>query len=83
MTSTTSTLPSAKTRNAIRRIISMTDQAYLSNKLEFMISDVFDTMTTMDDFTFCIDRWQKAMRDAGHSDMVDAYLYQIKAAMAS
>ena len=61
----------------------MTDQAYLSNKLEFMLSDVFDVMTTTEDLNFCIDRWQKAMRDAGHTDMVDAYMFQIRSALAN
>nr|WP_314900773.1 hypothetical protein [uncultured Deefgea sp.] len=75
-------LPSPSARNKIRRIMAMTDQAYLSNKLEFMISDVFDTMTTTEDLNFCIDRWQKAMKDAGHTDMVDAYMFQISSALA-
>ncbi|MGL6041331.1 MAG: hypothetical protein ACRC01_09045 [Deefgea sp.] len=76
-------LPSASARNKIRRIMAMTDQSYLSNKLEFMLSDVFDVLTTTEDLNFCIDRWQKAMRDAGHSDMVDAYMFQIRSALAS
>lgn len=76
-------LPSASARSKVRRIMAMTDQAYLSNKLEFMLSDVFDIMTTAEDMNFCIDRWQKAMRDAGHSDMVDAYMFQIRSALAS
>ena len=76
-------LPSANSRQKIRRIIHMTDQAYLSNKLEFMLSDVFDAMTSYDELQFCIDRWQKALKEAGHSDMADAYLYQVKAVMAS
>ncbi len=77
------TLPSASARLKIRRIIHMTDQAYLSNKLEFMLSDVFDAMSSYDELQFCIDRWQKALKEAGHSDMADAYLYQVKAAMVS
>ena len=79
----TQALPSASARNKVRRIIAMTDQAYLSNKLEFMLSDVFDVMTTTEDLNFCIDRWQKAMRDAGHTDMVDAYMFQIRSALAN
>ncbi|WP_027468289.1 hypothetical protein [Deefgea rivuli] len=75
-------MPSANARQKIRRIIAMTDQAYLSNKLEFMLTDVFDAMSSAEDLSFCIDRWQKAMKDAGHGDMVDAYLFQIKSAMA-
>ncbi|WP_288842368.1 hypothetical protein [uncultured Deefgea sp.] len=77
------TLPSASARLKIRRIIHMTDQAYLSNKLEFMLSDVFDALSSYEELQFCIDRWQKALKEAGHSDMADAYLYQVKAAMAS
>jgi len=77
------TLPSASARNKVRRIMAMTDQAYLSNKLEFMLSDVFDVMSSAEDMNFCIDRWQKAMRDAGHGDMVDAYMFQIRSALAS
>ncbi|QZA81567.1 hypothetical protein [Deefgea piscis] len=76
-------LPSTNSRQKIRRIMHMTDQAYLSNKLEFMLSDVFDAMTSYDELQFCIDRWQKALKEAGHSDMADAYLYQVKAVMAS
>lgn len=80
-TASTQTLPSASARNKVRRIMAMTDQAYLSNKLEFMLSDVFDVMSTAEDMNFCIDRWQKAMKDAGHGDMVDAYLFQIRSAL--
>lgn len=75
-------MPSATARQKIRRIIAMTDQSYLSNKLEFMLTDVFDAMSSTEDLNFCIDRWQKAMKDAGHGDMVDAYLFQIRSAMA-
>jgi hypothetical protein len=80
--SSTRPMPSASARQKIRRIIAMTDQAYLSNKLEFMLTDVFDAMSSAEDLSFCIDRWQKAMKDAGHGDMVDAYLFQIRSAMA-
>ncbi len=75
-------LPRANARLKIRRIMAMTDQAYLSNKLEFMLSDVFDVMTTTEDLNFCIERWKKTMQDAGHTAMVDAYLLQIRSAMA-
>lgn len=78
-----SALPSASARNKVRRILAMTDQAYLSNKLEFMLTDVFDVMSSGEDLNFCIDRWQKAMRDAGHGDMVEAYLFQIRSALAN
>ncbi len=60
----------------------MTDQAYLSNKLEFLLTDVFDTMSSTEDLSFCIDRWQRAMKEAGHGDMVEAYLFQIRSALA-
>ena len=75
-------LPSASVRQKVRRIIAMTDQAYLSNKLEFLLTDVFDTMSSTEDLSFCIDRWQRAMKEAGHGDMVEAYLFQIRSALA-
>ena len=76
-----STLPSVSARQKVRRIISMTDQAYLANKLEFMLSDVYDVLTNREDLQFCIDRWQKALKDAGHTELADAYLAQVRTAL--
>jgi hypothetical protein len=75
-------LPSNKALQNVRRIISMTDQNYLANKLEYMLTDVFDVMTTADELQFCIDRWQKTMRETGHQEMADAYMWQIRSALS-
>ncbi|QLI81742.1 hypothetical protein HZU75_09470 [Chitinibacter fontanus] len=75
-------LPSAKALQNVRRIITMTDQTYLGNKLEYMLLDVFDVMKTADDLQFCIDRWQKALREAGLGEMADAYMWQVRSALS-
>lgn len=75
-------LPSAKALQNVRRIITMTDQTYLGNKLEYMLVDVFDVMKTADDLQFCIDRWQKALREAGLGEMADAYMWQVRSALS-
>ncbi|WP_157315067.1 hypothetical protein [Chitinibacter sp. GC72] len=75
-------LPSAKALQNVRRIITMTDQTYLGNKLEFMLTDVFDVLKSTDELQFCIDRWQRAMREAGHSDLADSYMWQIRSALS-
>ncbi|WP_028450407.1 MULTISPECIES: hypothetical protein [Chitinibacter] len=75
-------LPSAKALQNVRRIISMTDQTYLGGKLEFMLQDVFDVMSTPEELQFCIDRWQRTMRDAGLNDMADSYMWQVRSALS-
>ncbi|QLG88899.1 hypothetical protein HQ393_11995 [Chitinibacter bivalviorum] len=78
----TKQLPSTKALQNVRRIISMTDQTYLANKLEYMLVDVFDVMQTADELQFCIDRWQKTLREAGFHEMADAYMWQVRSALS-
>ncbi|WP_373973612.1 hypothetical protein NT239_08040 [Chitinibacter sp. SCUT-21] len=75
-------LPSAKALQNVRRIIAMTDQTYLGNKLEYMLLDVFDVMKSAEDLQFCIDRWQKSLREAGLAEMADAYMWQVRSALS-
>ncbi|WP_410499547.1 hypothetical protein [Chitinibacter sp. S2-10] len=63
-------------------IIAESDASHLNNQLASMINTTFSAVQCSSDLQYCIDRWQKALRELGLDREASEALWQVRSALS-